>query len=62
MANLLFGHLVVHLRRVGIGGAKCVGEGAVDTVVLVLIGNGEGQDFLLAEVGKAFHGQSLSRA
>jgi hypothetical protein len=48
MANLLFGHLVVHLRRVGIGGAKCVGEGAVDTVVLVLIGNRQRQDFLLA--------------
>ena len=62
MADLLFGHLVVHRRRVRIGAAQSIGEGAIDAVVLVLVGNGERQNFLFVQIGKAFHGiASLQR-
>ena len=55
MADLLLRHLVEHLRRVRIGAAQPVGEGAIDAVVLVLVGDGEREDFLLAQIGKALH-------
>ena len=57
MLDLLLGHRVVHRRGVRVGAAQPVGERAVDAVVLVLVGDGERQDFLLAQIGKAFHGR-----
>ena len=59
MADLLLRHLVVHFRRVGIGLAQRVGEGAVDAAVVVFVRDGERQHFLLAQFGKAFHGLHL---
>ena len=58
MADLLLRHLVVHCRRVGIGFAQRVGEGTIDAVIFVFVGDGERQHFLLAQFGKAFHGLS----
>ena len=56
MADLLLGHFVVHRRGVGIGGAQPIGERPIDAVVLVLVGDGERQNLLFVEIGKAFHG------
>ncbi len=36
--------------------AQALGEAAIDAAVLVLVGDGEREDFLLGEIGKAFHG------
>ena len=36
--------------------AQALGEAAIDAAVLVLVGDGEREDFLFGEVGKAFHG------
>ncbi len=55
MPDLFLRHLVVHFGGIGIGAAKRVGEGAIDAVVLVLVGNRERKNFLLVQVGKAFH-------
>ena len=35
---------------------KSLGKAAIDAAVLFLVGNGERQDFLFGEFGKAFHG------
>ena len=55
VAHLLVGHLVEHLG----GGrellAQSLGEAAVDAAVLVLVGDGEREDFLLGQIGKTFH-------
>ena len=47
MPHLLVGHLVEHLGRGGEWLAQALGETAVDAAVLVLAGDGEGEDFLL---------------
>ena len=59
MPDLLLRHFIVHVRGVRIGAAQPVGEGAVDAVVLVFVGDGQRQDFLLVEIGKALHGLPL---
>ena len=55
VADLLLGHFVEHLGGVRIFSAQALGEPAVDTAVLVLVGDGEGENFLLSKFGKAFH-------
>ena len=40
----------------GVIGAQPLGEAAIDAAVLFLVGDGEREDFLLGEVGEAFHG------
>jgi hypothetical protein len=55
MAHLLLGHLVVHFGCVRIRCAQRVREGAIDAVILVLIGDRERENLLLAEFRKAFH-------
>ena len=35
---------------------KPLGEAAIDAAVLFLVGDGEREDFLFGEIGKAFHG------
>ena len=53
--HFLFGHLVEYLC----GGrellAQTFGKTAIDAAILFLVGDGEGQNFLLAEIGKSFH-------
>ena len=61
MLDLFLRHPVVHRRRLRIGGAQPVGERPVDPVVLVLVGDGERQDFLLVQIGKAFGKHRLTR-
>jgi hypothetical protein len=56
MADLLRRHLVVHRRRIRVRTAKAIRKRAVDAIVLVLIGNGERQNFSLAQIGKTLHG------
>lgn len=51
----LLGHFVVHIRRVGVGAAQCIGKRPVDAVVLVLVGNSERENLLLGQIGKALH-------
>ncbi len=55
MACLLFRHLVEDLGRSGVALAQSLSEAAIDPIVLLLIGNGESEDFLFGELGKAFH-------
>ena len=55
MPDLLLGHFVVHFRGVRIGTAERIGEGAVNAIILVFVRYGERQNFLLVQVGKAFH-------
>ena len=35
--------------------AQALGEAAINAAVLVLVGDGERQDFLLGQIGKSFH-------
>ena len=56
VAHLLFRHLVEDLGRGRIFLAQPFGEAAIDTAVLVLVGDGKREDFLFGQVGKAFHG------
>ena len=56
MAHLLVRHLVEDLGRGRICLAQSLGEAAIDAAVLVLVGDGEREDFLFGEIGKAFHG------
>jgi hypothetical protein len=51
-------HLVEHLRGVRETGAQPLGEVAVDAAVLLLVADGEGEDFLLGKVGEALHRSS----
>ncbi len=53
--DLLVRHLVEHLGGGREGLAQAFGEAAIDAAVLVLVGNGERQDFLLGKIGKALH-------
>ena len=55
MAHLFLRHFQKDLGRGGILLAQAFGETAIDAAVLLLVGNGECQDFLLAEIGKTFH-------
>jgi hypothetical protein len=59
MLHLFLGHLVEHLG----GGRKLLAqtfrEAAVDAAVLVLIGDREGEDFLLGQIGETLHGRLL---
>ncbi len=55
MPDLFFRHFVVHFGSVGIRGAQRVAEGAIDAVILVFVGNGECENFLLVQVGETFH-------
>ena len=59
MPDLLLRHFIVHIRSLGIRAAEPVSKGAIDAIVLVFIGNGEREDFLLVQIGKALHGRSL---
>ena len=45
--HFFLGHLVEHLGRGGELLAQALGEAAVDAAVLFLVGDGEGQHFLL---------------
>jgi len=56
VAHLLIRHRVEDLRRCRICRSQPLGEAAIYPAVLVLVGDGEGDDFLFGEVGKAFHG------
>ncbi len=47
VAHLLVGHFVEHLGGGGKRLAQALGEAAVDAAVLVLVGDGEREDFLL---------------
>jgi hypothetical protein len=58
MLDLLIGHFVEHFRGRRKLCTQAFGEAAIDAAVLLLVGDGEGEDFLLGEVGKAFHGRS----
>jgi hypothetical protein len=58
VAGFLLRHFVEDLRRCRILPAQAFGEAPVDAAVLVLAGDGEGDDLLFAELGKAFHGIS----
>jgi hypothetical protein len=55
MVHLLFRHLVEDLGGGGILGAQSFGKAAVDPAVLLLVGDGEREDFLLGKLGKALH-------
>ena len=59
MVHLLLGHLVEDLGGGRILLAQTLGETAIDAAVFFLIGDRKRQNFLLGEVGKAFHGTSL---
>ena len=59
MMHLFLGHLVEDFRRCRILLAKTLSEIAIDAAVFFFIGDRKGQNFLLGEVGKAFHGTSL---
>src|SRR5262245_10985722 len=56
VAHLLLRHLVEDLGGGRIFLAQPFGKAAVDAAVLVLVGDGKREDFLFAELGKAFHG------
>ena len=47
MPHLLLGHFVEHLGRGRKGFAQAFGKPPIDAAILVLIGDGERQDFLL---------------
>jgi hypothetical protein len=55
--------LVRHLVKDCGGGrevcAQALGESAVNSAVLFLVGDGERENFLFGQVGKSFHGESL---
>ena len=55
MPHLFVGHLVEHLGGGGKRFAQALGKAAIDAAVLVLVGDGESQDFLLGKIGEAFH-------
>jgi hypothetical protein len=59
MAHFLVRHLVEHFRRCREVRAQALREAAIDAAVLLLIGDGKRENFLLAEVGEAFHGKVL---
>jgi hypothetical protein len=53
MAHFFFRHLVEHLGRGRVFLAQPLGKAAIDAAVLFLVGDGERQNFLLGELGKA---------
>jgi hypothetical protein len=55
MVDLLVRHPIEDPRGSGITLAQCFGEAAIDSVVFLLAGNGEREDFLLTELGEALH-------
>src|SRR4051794_30636133 len=55
MADFLLGHLVEQFRRGWVVLAQALGDVAVDAAVLLLVGNGERQDFLFGKVAKSLH-------
>jgi hypothetical protein len=55
MAHLLVRHLVEDFGGSRIFRAQAFGEAAIDAAVLVLAGDGEGDDFPFGELGKAPH-------
>ena len=59
VVHLLVGHLVEHLGGGGELLAQAFGKAAVDAAVLLLVGDGERQHFLLGQVGKFLHGAPL---
>ncbi len=61
MPDLFFRHFVVHFGGVRIGGTQRAGEGAINAVILVLVGDCERENFLLVQVGETFHGDPLGR-
>ena len=56
VGDFLVRHLVEHLGGGGKLLAQPLGEAAIDAAVLLLIGDGQRQHFLLGQVGKSFHG------
>src|SRR5262249_17977641 len=59
MAHLLLGHLVEYLGRGGIVLPQALGEPAIDPAVLLLVGDGAGEDFPLGKLGKTLQGGPL---
>jgi hypothetical protein len=55
MPNFLFRHLLEDLCRRGIMRSQAFGETAVNSAILLLVGNGEREDFLLIEIGEPLH-------
>jgi hypothetical protein len=40
--------------------AEALGEAAIDAAVLFLVGDGEGENLLLGQIGEALHGAAQS--
>ncbi len=59
VGDLFLRHLVEHLGGGGELLAQALGEAAVDAAVLLLVGDGQRQNFLFGQVGKSFHGAPL---
>src|SRR5262249_49949630 len=53
--DLLARHLLEHLGRARILRPQPVGKAVVDAGILLLAGDGEGEDLLLPQIGKALH-------
>jgi hypothetical protein len=62
MLAFLGGHAVEHLRGVGIGLAQRLGEVGIKLAVLLLVGDREGEHFLLVQVGEAAHASASNVA
>src|SRR6185312_17024432 len=54
--DFLLGHLVEHLGGRGEFRAQALGKSTVDAAILLLVGDGQRQHLLLAQLGKSFHG------
>ncbi len=55
VVHFFVGHLVEDLGRGRILLAQALGEAAIDTAVLFLVGDGQRQHFLLAQLGEFLH-------
>jgi len=53
--HFLFGHLVEYFCRGRELLAQTFRKTAIDAAILFFVGDGESQNFLLAEIGKSFH-------
>jgi hypothetical protein len=58
VVHFLGGHLFEHLCGIRKTGPQPLGEVAVDAAVLLFVADGEREDFLLGEIGKALHRSS----
>jgi hypothetical protein len=55
VAHLLFRHLVENLAGGRIVLAQAFGEAAIDSAVLVLVGDRQREDFPFGKIGEALH-------